>query len=60
MAELTESEISILIGELERGGLTYTELQNELLDHLCCDIEVKMEQGIDFLRAPRGSENKYG
>ncbi len=51
MAELTDNELKALNKEIERGGLTYTELQKELLDHLCCDIEAKMDEGIEFLRA---------
>ena len=51
MAELSEREIKLLIREIDRQGLTYTQLQNELLDHLCCDIEAKMEEGLEFLKA---------
>jgi len=51
MAELTPKEIHILSQEIEKQGLTYTLLQNELLDHLCCDIEAKMEEGLEFLKA---------
>ena len=49
MAELSEKEIEILNREIEKQGLTYTQLQNELLDHLCCDIEARMEEGVEFL-----------
>ena len=51
MAELTDRELEILSGEIEKQGLTYTQLQKELLDHLCCDIEAKMDEGIEFLKA---------
>lgn len=51
MAELNEKEIEILNREIEKQGLTYTQLQNELLDHLCCDIEAKMDEGLAFLKA---------
>jgi hypothetical protein len=51
MAELTEKEIRRLSREIERQGLTYTELQQELLDHLCCDIEAEMEEGLAFIKA---------
>ena len=44
MAELNKKEIEILNREIEKQGLTYTQLQNELLDHLCCDIETKMDE----------------
>lgn len=51
MIQLSNREIEILSKEIEKQGLTYTELQKELLDHLCCDIEAKMEEGIEFLKA---------
>lgn len=51
MAQLTDKELDKLNKEVERGGLTYTELQEELLDHLCCDVEAKMDEGIEFIRA---------
>jgi hypothetical protein len=51
MAELTEKEIQKLNQEIERQGLTYTELQQELLDHLCCDVEAEMDEGLEFIKA---------
>jgi len=51
MAELTEKEIQKLNREIEKGGLTYTELQQELLDHLCCDVEAEMDEGLEFIKA---------
>jgi len=51
MAELSDREIEILNREIDKQGLTYTQLQKELLDHLCCDIEAKMEEGVEFLKA---------
>ena len=51
MAELSKREIELLNREIEKQGLTYTQLQNELLDHLCCDIEAKMDEGVEFLKA---------
>jgi len=51
MAELSDREIEILAKEIDKQGLTYTQLQKELLDHLCCDIEAKMDEGLEFLKA---------
>lgn len=51
MAELTDRELRILSREIDKQGLTYTQLQKELLDHLCCDIEAKMDEGLEFLKA---------
>jgi hypothetical protein len=51
MAGLTQKEIRHLSREIEKQGLTYTELQQELLDHLCCDVEAEMEEGLEFVKA---------
>ena len=51
MAELSDKELAFLNREIDKQGLTYTQLQKELLDHLCCDIEAKMDEGIEFLKA---------
>lgn len=51
MAELSEKEIRRLSREIEKQGLTYTELQQELLDHLCCDVEAEMDEGMEFIKA---------
>jgi hypothetical protein len=51
MAELSDKEIAFLNKEIQKQGLTYIQLQNELLDHLCCDIEAKMDEGLEFLKA---------
>jgi hypothetical protein len=51
MAELTDKELAFLSREIDKQGLTYTQLQKELLDHLCCDIEARMDEGIEFLKA---------
>ncbi|TFH22493.1 MAG: hypothetical protein E4H10_13680, partial [Bacteroidia bacterium] len=51
MAELTDKELAFLSKEIDKQGLTYTQLQKELLDHLCCDIEARMDEGIEFLKA---------
>ena len=51
MAELTEKEIRRLNREIQKQCLTYMELQQELLDHLCCDVEAEMEEGLEFIKA---------
>ncbi len=51
MAELTDKQIRRISQEIARSGLTYTELQEELLDHLCCDVEAEMNDGLEFIKA---------
>ena len=51
MGQLTEAEIKQVRDTLEKRGLTYMQLQTELLDHLVCDIENWMQQGMNFQQA---------
>ncbi len=51
MGKLTREEIRQIRKYLEQSGLSYAQLQDELLDHLICDIEVYMEQGLTFRQA---------
>jgi len=48
MTELNYRQIELISGEIDKQGLTYTLLKNELLDHLCCEIENQMEDGLSF------------
>ncbi|MEA1898676.1 MAG: hypothetical protein U9N53_13530 [Bacteroidota bacterium] len=51
MAELNTKQIEVISGEIDKRGLTYTLLKIELLDHLCCEIENKMEEGFSFKKS---------
>lgn len=51
MGHLTEAQIKQVRETLEQSGLTYAQLQEELLDHLVCDIENYMQQGMNFQSA---------
>lgn len=53
MHELTDREIGQISQDIDRQGLTYTKLKDELLDHICCDIEAEMEKGLPFNEAYR-------
>lgn len=53
MHELTEKEIEKISVDIDQEGLTYTLLKDELLDHICCDIEAEMELGLTFNEAYR-------
>ena len=53
MLELTEKEIEKISSDIDQQGLTYTLLKDELLDHICCDIEEEMENGLTFNEAYR-------
>ena len=60
MLELTEKEIDKISSDIEQQGLTYTQLKNEILDHICCNIEAEMEQGMTFNEAYRKVKGEMG
>jgi hypothetical protein len=51
MGLLTPDQVRTLRDYLEKHGLTYELLQSEMLDHICCDVEINMEKGLEFEEA---------
>lgn len=49
--ELSATQILFLRERLQTAGLSYEPLQEELLDHICCMVETKMQQGLTFHHA---------
>lgn len=52
-AVIIEEQLHRIRSDLAAQGLTYESLQDDILDHLCCMIEEKLEEGDDF-------ESSYG
>lgn len=52
---LTDRQIDFVEAEIRDRGITYPDLAESLLDHLCCAIEFEMEQGINFNDAWRNA-----
>ena len=48
IAEVIDSNIDRIRSDLETRGLTYDPLQEDILDHVCCMVEERMECGEDF------------
>ncbi|MDN5204146.1 hypothetical protein QQ008_22325 [Fulvivirgaceae bacterium BMA10] len=51
MGLLTSEQRKELRDYLEKHGLTFESLQTEMLDHICCDVEMYMTQGLAFEKA---------
>lgn len=60
MIQLSDEQIQQVLEQLEAAGLDYLPLQEELLDHLCCSIETKMQQGLSFAEAQVLSYQAFG
>ncbi|MEO9478003.1 MAG: hypothetical protein ABJG41_20835 [Cyclobacteriaceae bacterium] len=48
MGSLTKAQIDQVKMDLDAQGISFNPLKEELLDHIVCDIELKMDEGIDF------------
>lgn len=57
---ISSQEISFIQEDLQKRGLTYQTLQVEILDHLCCVIEEKMDEGMSFQEAYTKSITLFG
>jgi hypothetical protein len=60
MNELSEKEIDLISRNIDQQGLTFIQLKNEILDHICCQIEVEMDQGLLFNHAYRKVMEEMG
>ena len=60
MFELQDKEIELISTDIEQQGLTFIPLKNELLDHICCQIELDMDNGMTFNEAYRKVKASIG
>lgn len=47
---ITDEQIEYILNDIRRNGVEMEDLQLNLLDHICCIIEHKLEEGDDFER----------
>jgi hypothetical protein len=60
MRELSLSNIEHLKEEISNSGITYSHLLDDLIDHVCCDVEHEMLQGLPFDKAYERVKRKIG
>lgn len=60
MCLLTEKQIAIITNDVENEGINYSHLMIDLIDHVCCDIESHMNQGISFDQAYQLVRKEFG
>ena len=60
MPELSLSNIEFLKEEISKSGITYSHLLDDLIDHVCCDVEQEMLQGLPFDKAFERVKRKIG
>ena len=60
MIELNENQIQYIEQSLQAQGLQYAPLLEDLLDHVCCQIEAEMTAGHSFHAAMESAFAHFG
>lgn len=60
MPDLTLHNIDQISTEIRRQEITFSHLCDELIDHVCCDVEYEMKKGLCFNEAYHLVKSKMG
>jgi hypothetical protein len=60
MPELSLQNINQISRDIEKQEITFSHLSEDLIDHVCCDVEYEMKAGLDFSEAYRRVKQKMG
>ncbi len=60
MPELSLHNIDQISSDVRNQEITFSHLLDELIDHLCCDVENEMQNGLSFAEAYRKVKKKMG
>ena len=60
MPELSLYNIDQISNDVRREEITFSHLLDELIDHICCDVENEMQKGMPFSEAYRKVRQKIG
>jgi hypothetical protein len=60
MPELSFQNIEDISLDIRRQEITFSHLADELIDHICCDVENEMGNGLDFKEAYNKVKQRMG
>jgi hypothetical protein len=60
MLELTKGNIQTITKTIDQADITVSHLRDDLIDHVCCEVEQMMQQGLDFNIAFAQLKNNIG
>ncbi len=60
MLELTRGNIRQITETVDKAEVTFSHLRDDLIDHMCCEIETEMKQGNDFQNAFEKIKTRFG
>ena len=60
MPELSLDNIDQINRFVRNQEISFSHLPDDLIDHICCDVENEMQNGLDFIEAYRRVKDKMG
>ena len=60
MPDLSLHNIDQISNDVRREEITFSHLLEDLIDHICCDVEYEMQAGLDFYQAYQKVKQKMG
>jgi hypothetical protein len=60
MRELSLQHIDQISRDISREEISFSHLLEDLIDHVCCDVEYEMQKGMDFPEAYKKVRKKMG
>ncbi|MBN2519157.1 MAG: hypothetical protein JXB17_01525 [Bacteroidales bacterium] len=48
---LTKGNIRLITETIDKAEITFSHLRDDLIDHMCCEIETEMQRGLNFQKA---------
>jgi hypothetical protein len=60
MPELSLQHIDQISRDISREEISFSHLLEDLIDHVCCDVENEMQNGLSFSEAYRNVRQKMG
>jgi hypothetical protein len=60
MPDLTLQHIDQITNDIGRENIIFSHLIHDLIDHVCCDVEYEMQNGLAFNEAYRRVKQKMG
>jgi hypothetical protein len=60
MHELTVNNVERIAHDVRKQEIVFSHLAEDLIDHICCDVEYEMENGLTFTEAYARVKQKFG
>ena len=60
MYSLDKEQVEIITADVQLAGITFSHLPDDLVDHICCEVEILINEGKDFENAYKTVRKQVG